>query len=146
MELFFPLAAVTILSAIVFQFAALRWDRQRIARHLRHRGAMLLTAQCVPDGTEHFGDDRASFFFVRYLDANGHEHRADCQTSLWTREVRFVADRIISYRGQCLSVDGAGSEFFVPARDQRESTPNQTVDQKNRRPRIETERVRQLAA
>jgi hypothetical protein len=80
--------------AIILRLVAGSMDRTRIAAYVRDRGGRVLDCRWTPFGRGWFGEKSDRIYTVRYVDADGAEHRATCKTSLFTG-VYWTEDFII---------------------------------------------------
>lgn len=80
--------------ALVIRLAAGSMDGSRVEDYIRQRGGRLLSSNWTPFGRGWFGEKSDRIYTVRYEDAAGHEHEAQCKTSLLSG-VYFTEDRIV---------------------------------------------------
>ena len=86
----------------------------------------MLRANWSPFGPGWFGEKSDRIYRVRYLDADGNEHRAHCKTSMWSG-VYFTRDEIVKYAD-------------------RPNEKAESLEKENRRLREEIERLKRDGA
>jgi hypothetical protein len=77
------------------RLAAGSLDHERVRAHFESQGAKLLSARWEPFGRGWFGEKGDRIYRVRWRDADGDVHEAQCKTSLFSG-VYFADQRRIS--------------------------------------------------
>lgn len=89
----YVLIIVGVLFAILIRLSRGGVDRQRIEQYIEERGGKVIEAAWTPFGPGWLGKNHDRIYDVRYLDKDGHEHRAYCRTSGWSG-VYFTQDTV----------------------------------------------------
>jgi len=86
MDTAFPIILVFIVLAVAIRLLSGGMDGDRVREYVGQRGGRPLLSGWAPFGKGWFGEKSDRIYEVRYLDGDGNEHEASCETSMFTKK------------------------------------------------------------